>query len=102
MKQTFQSIQSKIAKLQAQAQRMRADEISGVVARIKEAIDVYGLTENDLFGRTAARPAGASSKVSRAAKYSYGAGNHWGGRGPRPAWLRKALEQGKSLTDFAS
>ena len=28
-------------------------------------------------------------------------GNTWGGRGPRPQWLRDALANGKSLQDFA-
>ena len=26
----------------------------------------------------------------------------WGGRGPKPAWLRIALEQGKRLEDFSA
>lgn len=26
--------------------------------------------------------------------------NTWGGRGPRPSWLKKAIAAGKSLNDF--
>ena len=39
----------------------------------------------------------AGSKV----KYRDEAGNVWGGRGPRPQWLRNALASGKKLEDFA-
>jgi DNA-binding protein H-NS len=39
----------------------------------------------------------APSKVN----YTDGAGNSWTGRGPRPRWLKAALESGKSLQDFA-
>ena len=102
MKQTFQSIQSQIAKLQAQAEKVRSDEIGGVVARIKDAISVYGLTQADLFGRGTGRAAAAPKRATgRVAKYSDGNGNVWGGRGPRPAWLRQAVAQGKTPEDFA-
>jgi DNA-binding protein H-NS len=37
-----------------------------------------------------------------AASYADGQGRTWSGRGPRPAWLREALANGKSLQDFAS
>jgi hypothetical protein len=42
------------------------------------------------------RPASAGKP-----KYRDEAGNVWGGRGPRPAWLRTALARGKVLEEFA-
>ncbi|MDM0065343.1 H-NS family nucleoid-associated regulatory protein [Variovorax sp. J31P207] len=33
--------------------------------------------------------------------YTDESGNTWSGRGPRPRWLRAALESGRSLQDFA-
>lgn len=46
---------------------------------------------------TAKKAKRAPSKVS----YSDGAGNSWTGRGPRPGWLKAALDSGKTLQDFA-
>ena len=43
----------------------------------------------------------AKAKPARAAKYRDESGNTWVGRGPRPQWLRDALNAGKSLQDFA-
>lgn len=39
----------------------------------------------------------ASSKIT----YSDDAGNSWTGRGPKPGWLKAALDAGKTLQDFA-
>ena len=45
----------------------------------------------------------ARKKAKRTAKTSYkdDAGNSWSGFGPKPRWLKAALEAGKSLEDFA-
>lgn len=42
------ALNAQIAKLQAQAAALRAKEVAGVVARIREAIVHYGLTVADL------------------------------------------------------
>ncbi|WP_454907907.1 H-NS family nucleoid-associated regulatory protein [Variovorax gossypii] len=102
---SYAQIQKQIEALQRQADELRAQEVEGVVARIKEAIAHYGLTAKQLgYGDTPrkvkanARNAGATG----APAYSDGLGNSWGGRGPRPQWLKAALAAGKSLEDFAS
>ena len=114
MAQTYTQIQKQIEALQKQAEKLKSSEVSGVVERIKTAIAHYGLTPEQLFGASSAsagRAAAASSKAAgkngraeRAliAAYADGAGNTWGGRGPRPRWLRDALAAGKSLEEFAS
>ena len=53
--------------------------------------------------RKTAKKAGRkpAAKGAAAAKYRDEAGNTWGGRGPRPAWLRTALAAGKQMSDFA-
>jgi DNA-binding protein H-NS len=112
MTKTYSQLMKQINNLQREAEDVRRKEIAGVVDRIKEAIDAYGLTAADL-GLTAApraakgtRKAGKAStkrKASKATavKFRDEAGNVWGGRGPRPAWLRTALAAGKKLSDFA-
>ncbi|MEO7244522.1 MAG: H-NS histone family protein [Rubrivivax sp.] len=101
-----------IDSLQRAAEQLRRKEVAGVVDRIKDAIRVYGLKASDL-GLTGARgPAAkkspakrATRKTARAAtkpvKFRDESGNVWGGRGPRPAWLRAALASGRALSDFA-
>lgn len=103
-KKTLADLQAQIEKLQAEANRLREQEKAGVVARIREAIAAYELSERDLFGTAslAATPKRGRQPKARAAAYADGSGNTWGGRGPRPRWLREALQQGKSLQDFAT
>jgi DNA-binding protein H-NS len=111
MTKTYAQIQKQIAALQRDAEKLKRQEVDGVIARIKEAIQVYGLTASDLGldgtrrkGKPGPKPGSkrkAKGKPSRAAKYRDEAGNTWVGRGPRPQWLRDALAAGKSLQDFA-
>lgn len=112
MARTLAQIQSQIDKLQREAQALRAREISGVVARIKEAIAHYDLTPADLFGDAAAKVRGkgaaaqragkatAARKPAAAPKYRDEAGNSWTGHGKRPNWFKAALEAGKTAADL--
>lgn len=112
MAQTYTQIQKQIEALQRQAEKLKSAEVAGVVERIKVAIEHYGLTAEQLFGGGRSKAAqwkpGTSSgnssgkKVAVSAAYADGAGNTWGGRGPRPKWLRDAIAGGKSLDDFAT
>lgn len=43
-----------------------------------------------------------ASRKGAAVKFRDDAGHTWGGRGPRPQWLKDALAAGKSLDDFAA
>jgi DNA-binding protein H-NS len=107
MAQSYKELQKQIESLQKQADKLRAQEVDGVVSRIKVAIAHYGLSAGQLgFGAASAGKRKALAKksgpASALAKYADGAGRSWSGRGPRPAWLREALANGKSLQDFAS
>ncbi len=111
---SYQQILKQIENLKAEAEKARRDEIGGVVARIREAIEHYGLTAADLGLAVKAKPgpkpggtvkrkkrkAGGAPKPAGVVKYSNGAGGTWGGRGKRPQWLRDALAGGKQLSDF--
>lgn len=97
-KSDYDAIQRRIASLQVQARALKEKEKAGVVARIKEAIEAYEISPRELFGKGPARKAGLAN--GRAAKFADGNGNSWGGRGPRPQWLREALAAGSNLEDF--
>lgn len=114
-KKTFLQVQQQIKELQVEAERLRREEAADVLARIKEAIAVYGFTAVDLglsgpAGRSRKAAAGntlgtqrrrVSAKVKKATpKFRDADGNEWSGRGPRPAWFRAALEAGKTPEDF--
>lgn len=112
---SLQAINAQIAALQAKAEAIRKQEVGEVVAKIKDAIEHYGLTAADLGlsaaapkaakalqaskpGRKPGRPAGSKTagKPVRAAKYTDGQGRTWGGIGKRPDWFKAALAAGKS------
>jgi DNA-binding protein H-NS len=113
MAKTLAQINRQIDKLQRQAEALKKQEISGVISRIRSAIDHYGLTARDL-GLTSGR-AGASGRAARKSsgrksvamrkpvpvKYRDQDGHTWTGRGKRPNWFRSALEAGKKPEDFA-
>ena len=114
MAKTFLQVQKQIEQLQKEAEQLRKKEADGVLARIKEAIAVYGFTAADLgvgkdAGRVAAVAKKAAKKTKKGNKQTSGAatakfrddqGNEWSGRGPRPAWFKAALEAGKSADDL--
>jgi DNA-binding protein H-NS len=115
MTKTYAQVMKQIESLKSEAENLRRKEVDGVVRRIKDAIDFYGLTAADLglgapgarraVRKRAAKPAAKTRRsagrgTARAARYRDEQGNTWGGRGPRPRWLREALASGKSLQDF--
>lgn len=128
MDKTYEQIQREIAKLQTEAEKLRKKEIQGVIARIRTAIDHYGITAADLGlsggvagrkrsigkrGRRSARGTGKASVFARDADastkpdaaprsilYRDEAGRTWVGLGKRPQWLRDALASGRSLDEF--
>jgi DNA-binding protein H-NS len=107
MTQSYKQIQKQIETLQRQAEKLRMQEVDGVITRIKVAVAHYGLTAEQLgFGATAdaARTKGKARKaaLARLPKYSDGQGNSWSGVGKRPYWLRDALAAGRTLEEFAT
>ena len=116
MTKTYADVVKQIEVLSREAEKLKRKEVEGVIARIREAITAYGLTASDLGlgGRRGPRPGavrrpGRKPKAAgkraaagaRPAKFRDENGNAWGGRGPRPQWLRDALANGKKLEDFA-
>jgi DNA-binding protein H-NS len=118
MTKTSAQINRQIEQLQRRAAALKKREMRGVITRIREAIDYYGLTASDLG--LGPRGAGAASKATRKAagrkvsarkarqarppspvKYRDGAGNTWSGRGKRPQWFKSALEAGKTLEELS-
>lgn len=101
MAKSLAKIEKQIAELQRQADAIRQSEVHGVVERIKVAIAHYQLTPQQLFGAKGRSAAlGSVKRGESSAKYADGNGNVWSGRGPRPIWLRDALQSGAQLQSF--
>ncbi len=115
MTKTSAEIHRQIEQLQRRAEALKKREIRGVVSRIREAIEYYGLTASDLgldsrnggaASKGARKAAGRKASARKAkqpapAKYRDEAGNTWSGRGKRPQWFKSALESGKTLEDLS-
>ena len=113
MAKSLSQINSQIAKLHREAEALKAKEATGVISRIRQAIDHYGLTASDLGLGTARARSGASikpaprklskrskRKASGVIKYRDDSGNSWTGHGRSPAWYKLALESGKTRDDL--
>jgi DNA-binding protein H-NS len=99
---TYVKLQKQIADLQAEAARVLAADKAGKIAEVKAIIQTYALTAQEVFGRGGSWKAKSSARGrSDAPKYGDSSGNTWGGRGPRPQWLRDALSKGSMLEEFA-
>lgn len=129
-KRSYSKLQEMIAKLQAEAEVVKANEVNGVIGRIKTALDHYGLTPDDIFGKARAKAAAPQGKAATTApaampakkakapkakskrksakaaktvnppKYTDGAGRTWTGNGQRPGWFKDALASGKTESDL--
>ena len=84
---TYQELLKQQAALAVQVEEARKREIADAVARVRQIVNEYDLTETDVFpaGRRAATPRMAG-KV--APKYRDPAtGQTWTGRGKPPKWI---------------
>lgn len=120
MAKTLAQIHKQIAKLQKEATELKAKEVVGVIERIREAIEHYGITARELFHggakatlgaasrptakKAAAKNAGAKKAGAKKAplppKYHDGSGKTWSGAGKRPNWFKAAIANGKTATDL--
>ena len=101
---SYQEIVSKIQALQQQAEALKATEQAAAIAGIREKIQEFSLTAEDLgFGGRvpAGKKVAATAGRKLPVRYRDGEGNTWTGRGKRPGWLTAALASGKDLQDFA-
>ncbi|MEM5372660.1 H-NS family nucleoid-associated regulatory protein [Paraburkholderia azotifigens] len=108
---TLESLQTKIAKLQAQAAAIAKKDSSAVIAKIRDLMEKHGLTTADIdahIGGAAkrGRKPGAASVVKKAvsmARYrDPKTGATWTGHGRAPAWIANVKDRSKYLVASAS
>ena len=83
-----------IAKLQSLAEAARKNELSGATQKIKDLMQQYGITVDDLTSGTRTKPAKIKSTVAAQFKNPE-TGETWTGRGRAPRWL-----DGKDKEEF--
>ncbi|MBB3255865.1 DNA-binding protein H-NS [Paraburkholderia bannensis] len=86
----YSELKAQIARLQAQADEARRNEIADVIAMIREKIAEYGLSAQDLgFAVTvAARRGRPPKKAPLPPRYQDPkSGATWSGRGKPPKWI---------------
>lgn len=67
---------------------------------LQEEIATLGFTVDDLFPR---KPKGTHSRpTQRRYRDPNNPDNTWGGKGPKPQWLKDAIEAGHNLDAFVS
>lgn len=95
----YKELQEQIAALQKLAEQARQEEVAAVIAEIKAKMAEYSITVEDLG--LAPRSRGRKKGSTGVAKYRNPAtGEQWSGKGRKPGWLVRALEQGRSLEEF--
>ena len=125
MAKTIAQINIQIEKLHKQAAVLKAKDVPGVIARIKEAIEYYELTAADLGFTGLAVKAVKTVKAVKAAspvvtvvakkarksaapkpvgviRFRDDAGHSWTGKGTRPNWYTAAIEAGKTPESLAA
>lgn len=98
---TYLELMEKAQRLMAEAEQVRQKEIDDVIADIRQKMNAYGLTAQDIGGAPSTRRRSAAGKA-KAVKYRGPNGETWGGgRGRKPKWIQEALAKGKKIEDFA-
>jgi DNA-binding protein H-NS len=82
---TYKELLARKQQLDAEIEQARKAEAEAALANVRETIAAFGFTPEDLFG-TRRKSRGASSTAPRFRHPE--TGETWGGRGPRPRWLK--------------
>jgi len=86
MTATYKELLAQLKALEAQTEEARKPELADTVAKVRELIDQYGLTAEDVF--PPARKKGGTTSSTVAPKYRDPAtGATWTGRGKAPKWI---------------
>lgn len=95
MPKSYADLQAEIARLQREAESMRAAEVAAVIDDIRAKMKAYGISVADLSERKAKR------KPVKPKYRNPSTGETWSGRGRTPRWLAAHEEAGKSRERFA-
>lgn len=86
---SLKEIQAQIEQLQQQAAAQRESELAGAVQQIRDLMQEYGITVDDLQSkaRKGAASKGTAKKTGTVQFRDPQTGDTWSGRGRMPNWL---------------
>ncbi|SDJ36225.1 DNA-binding protein H-NS [Paraburkholderia steynii] len=103
---TLEKVQAQIAKLQARADELVTNQSSTVIAKIRDMMEVHGLTIADIDAYVGSKKRGRVTQVKPSssgvvsAKYrDPKTGATWSGRGRAPVWIASAKNRDRFLVD---
>lgn len=102
MTDSYDDVLKQIEKLQVKAAELRSNEERVVIASIRANIEKYKLTAADIgFDGIKVRPKKQITK-SKTVRYrnDTNADETYGGKGPKPIWLKEKLNQGRTMKEF--
>lgn len=110
-KPTYKEVKAQAAKLLAQAEELRKEEVQTVAKEVVATLNEYEISLSDLKAAgyafadegpkfSKAKKATASSGVIMKYRDPKNAANEWSGRGRSPKWMQAYLDAGKKKEDF--
>lgn len=105
---SLQELKSLGNRIEKAIERKKKKQKNEALQALKSTAKEFGFALSDLVegpeqGKSRGKKRGPKpKKASRAVAYRHpkDASKTWGGRGPRPVWLREAIKSGKKLEDF--
>jgi len=84
---TYTELKAQLEALQQETEAARIAELQTVIQQVRDVVQQYGLTAEDIFGRQRASR-GKAAKAPVPPKYhDPKTGATWSGRGKPPAWI---------------
>lgn len=97
---TLPDLLAQKAELDKQIADAKATEKADAIAQIKQAMEDYEITVEDLVKKSrSAKKSSGAPRASVAPKYQLD-DKTWTGRGKQPKWVAEALETGLTLEDL--
>ena len=103
---SLEELNAQIAELTRQADEIKAQEKSNVIAELRQKIELYSITARDLRLDIPSEPYRERRRAGMGGekpvpKYTDGQGNYWaGGRGRKPAWVQEIINNGGNIEDY--
>ncbi len=95
---TLADIQKQIDELLKQKSELVSKEKETVIEEMKEKIRIYGITTSELGFRKNSKA--STPATTKTVKYKNEKGETWGGRGPKPQWVKDVEASGESLEKY--
>ena len=84
---TYKELLAQREALEQQIAEARRNEIAQAVAEIREKVNTYGLTSNDIFGGPATIKRSTAGRTVPPKYRNPNTGETWTGRGKPPKWI---------------